>query len=110
VMYVHVVPCHASCLGWSCQRYINATLAALEAAGASGGGRLFDMNRLFFTGCSMGSAYTVWVAQCVHQQMPAAVTAFASQSTGLKVKGVRVTTHCLTVSNVYLADHGYDHE
>eukprot|EP01052_Picozoa_sp_SAG31_P048224 SAG31_NODE_9996_length_1199_cov_1.251818_1_plen_219_part_10 len=72
-------------------RYINATLTALETAGAVGGGRLFDLERLFFTGCSMGSAYTVWVAQCVHQKMPSAVTAFASQSTGLKVKGDGLT-------------------
>lgn len=68
-------------------RYINATLSTLEVAGAENGGRLFDLDKIFFTGCSMGSAYTVWVAQCVHQRMPAAVTAFASQSTGLKVKG-----------------------
>ena len=35
----------------------------------------------------MGSAYTIWVAQCYHAKYPAATSAFASQSTGLKVKG-----------------------
>lgn len=34
----------------------------------------------------MGSALTVWLAQCMHQRYPAAVTAFASQSTGIKVR------------------------
>ena len=46
-------------------RYINAALAALESHGAAGGGRLFDLDTLFFTGCSMGSALTVWLAQCM---------------------------------------------
>ena len=68
-------------------RYINASLAALEREGAKQGGRVFALDKIFFTGCSMGSAYTVWLAQCVHEREPASVTAFASQSTGLKVKG-----------------------
>lgn len=46
-----------------------------------------DTSRLFFTGCSMGSALTVWAAQCFHKSTPSAVTAFGTQSTGLKVKG-----------------------
>ena len=46
-----------------------------------------DTSRLFFTGCSMGSALTVWVAQCFHKSTPSVVTAFGTQSTGLKVKG-----------------------
>ena len=41
--------------------YITAVLDALDTLGAAGGGRLFDLDRLFFTGCSMGSALTVWI-------------------------------------------------
>jgi hypothetical protein len=62
-------------------RYIDAVLTALEAHDA----RLFDLETLFFTGCSMGSALTVWLAQCMHERSPEKVTAFGSQSTGLKV-------------------------
>ena len=35
----------------------------------------------------MGSAMTVWIAQCLHKRESTSVTAFASQSTGLKKKG-----------------------
>lgn len=47
----------------------------------------FDTDRVFFTGCSMGSAFSVWISQCFHRESPSKVSAFATQSTGLKVKG-----------------------
>jgi len=52
-----------------------------------GDGKMVDPSRVFFTGCSMGSAVTIWLAQCYHEKYPAAVSAFGTQSTGLKVKG-----------------------
>ena len=39
----------------------------------------------------MGSAMAMWTAQCLHREMPARVSAFASQSTGLKIKGDTLT-------------------
>ena len=70
---------------WS---YIKRAIELLEA---HGGGATFDTSRVFFTGCSMGSAMTGWVAQCMHQLTPTAISAFATQSTGLKVKGDGLT-------------------
>merc|ERR1719198_2049774 len=35
----------------------------------------------------MGSAVTIWYAQCLHALAPTVLTAFSTQSTGLKVKG-----------------------
>jgi len=61
--------------------YVESMISALKLL------RIFDTSRVFFTGCSMGSAMTGWVAQCMHRSTPAAVTAFATQSTGLKIKG-----------------------
>jgi|TARA_B110000208_G_scaffold131433_1_gene159299 hypothetical protein len=60
---------------------------AVKALAAFGGGKVFDPKRVFFTGCSMGSAMTGWVAQCYHEKYAAETTAFCTQSTGLKVKG-----------------------
>ena len=57
---------------------------AIKALGAMGP---FDTSRVFLTGCSMGSAVTIWLAQCLHQQQPGTITAFGTQSTGLKEKG-----------------------
>jgi len=65
--------------------YIAAALDALEAHGS------IDTSRVFFTGCSMGGAMTGWISQCFKQRLPSAVTAFATQSTGLKVKGDGLT-------------------
>jgi hypothetical protein len=60
---------------------------AVKALAAFGGGKYFDPTRVFFTGCSMGSAMTGWVSQCYHEKYPTHTTAFCTQSTGLKVKG-----------------------
>jgi len=57
--------------------------AALDELGSRG----FDTTRVFFTGCSMGSALTGWLAQCYHRKLPGSITAFNTQSTGLKVQG-----------------------
>jgi hypothetical protein len=52
----------------------------------------YDTTRFFVHGCSMGSAFTVWQGPCLHSKAPASVSAFATHSTGLKVKvGERVS-------------------
>ena len=68
--------------------YLSAAIDQLGKFGESEGaaGATLDTSKLFLTGCSMGSALTVWAAQCFHKQQPAHVTAFASQSTGLKAE------------------------
>lgn len=48
---------------------------------------LYDTNRLFFAGCSMGSHFTMYISTCVKQLGPERVSAFATHSSGLKVKG-----------------------
>lgn len=75
-----------------------------------GGGGVFDPKRVFFTGCSMGSAYTGWLSQCFHNKQPDAITAFATQSTGLKEKGtVRVqadTQYEISSEIIYFCKRG----
>jgi hypothetical protein len=61
--------------------------ALIAALGSFGGGKVFDTSKIFLTGCSMGSAFTLWAAQCLHLADASAVRSFATQSTGLKVKG-----------------------
>ena len=51
--------------------YIVNAIKSLEYLGV-------NTSAIFFTGCSMGSAMTVWIAQCMHKRTPAAVSAFAS--------------------------------
>ena len=66
-------------------------LNATAALAAYNGGRTFNTSATFFTVCSMGSAMAIWSAQCAHALEPSAVSAFASQSTGLKTKGDGLT-------------------
>ena len=47
----------------------------------------YDVSRLFFSGCSMGSAMSEWTGLCTHLADAAVVSAFATHSTGLKIKG-----------------------
>lgn len=46
---------------------------------------LYDTSRLFVTGCSMGSAFTVWQGPCLHASHN--ISAMSTHSTGLKIKG-----------------------
>jgi hypothetical protein len=48
---------------------------------------IFDTSRVFVTGCSMGSAFTLWQAQCLREEITTNITSFATHSTGLKIKG-----------------------
>jgi len=47
----------------------------------------YDTSRVFTSGCSMGSAFSGYAGNCLKQSMPQNISAFATHSTGLKVKG-----------------------
>jgi hypothetical protein len=47
----------------------------------------FDTNRLFFSGCSQGSAFSQYSGSCTKQRFGDRVSAFATHSTGLHVRG-----------------------
>lgn len=49
--------------------------------------KIYDVSRLFFAGCSMGSHFSMYVSTCIKQKYPQRVSAFATHSSGLKVKG-----------------------
>merc|ERR1712048_749435 len=48
---------------------------------------IYDTKRLHTSGCSMGSAFSGYIAQCLKHQDPTQISAFATHSTGLKYKG-----------------------
>lgn len=48
---------------------------------------LFDTSRMFFSGCSMGSAESFYQATCMKKLYGDSISAFATHSTGLKIKG-----------------------
>merc|ERR1719498_1110233 len=50
-------------------------------------GNTFDTSRIFTSGCSMGSAFSEYISSCIKEDTPDAISAFATHSTGLKVKG-----------------------
>jgi poly(3-hydroxybutyrate) depolymerase len=47
---------------------------------------VYDTSRIFFTGCSMGSAFTGYISSCWKKAHPTDLSSFATHSTGLKVK------------------------
>lgn len=49
--------------------------------------QIYDTSRLFFAGCSMGSQFALYISICMKEQSPESVSAFATHSSGLKVKG-----------------------
>merc|ERR1712232_645803 len=65
--------------------YITNAISALDK-GVSGLPK-FDTTRIFTSGCSMGSAHSSYQAQCIKQRSPSILSAFATHSTGLKIKG-----------------------
>merc|ERR1712019_119190 len=58
--------------------------AIIQHLDQSGG---YDTSRLFTSGCSMGSAFSGYISNCLKQQDPTQISAFATHSTGLKYKG-----------------------
>lgn len=63
-------------------QYIKGVIGILEAADG-----IYDTSRIFTSGCSMGSGFSTYIASCMKETMPSAISAFATHSTGLKVKG-----------------------
>jgi poly(3-hydroxybutyrate) depolymerase len=47
----------------------------------------YDTTRVFTSGCSMGSAFSGYIGNCLKIWEPQQISAFATHSTGLKVKG-----------------------
>jgi len=47
----------------------------------------YDTSHLFTSGCSMGSAFSGYMANCLKNWDPQQISAFATHSTGLKYKG-----------------------
>merc|ERR1712037_873174 len=46
-----------------------------------------DVSRVFTSGCSMGSAFSGYIGNCLKQWDAGQISAFATHSTGLKKKG-----------------------
>merc|ERR1712083_829851 len=47
----------------------------------------YDVTRVFTSGCSMGSAFSGYMGNCLKKWNPQQISAFATHSTGLKKKG-----------------------
>jgi hypothetical protein len=47
----------------------------------------YDTSRVFTSGCSMGSAFSGYIGNCLKKWEPQQISAFATHSTGLKQKG-----------------------
>lgn len=62
--------------------YLDSVLEKLAAEPAK-----YDTSRLFFSGCSQGSAFSTYSGSCSKQRFPERVSAFATHSTGLHVRG-----------------------
>lgn len=62
--------------------YMQAMVAHLGKSSS-----VYDTNRLFTSGCSMGSAFSGYISNCLRNENPAQISAFATHSTGLKYKG-----------------------
>jgi len=61
--------------------YMKAVIEHLEQSGK------YDTKRIFTSGCSMGSAFSGYMGNCLKQWDPTQISAFATHSTGLKYKG-----------------------
>mmetsp|Transcript_42686 Transcript_42686/g.123488 ORF Transcript_42686/g.123488 Transcript_42686/m.123488 type:complete len:375 (+) Transcript_42686:3-1127(+) len=62
--------------------YMNNAIAQLAKQGGK-----FDTSRIFTSGCSMGSAFSIYISSCLKASKPDSISAFATHSTGWKVKG-----------------------
>jgi hypothetical protein len=68
--------------------YMANAVSLLSGAKHSGGGSIYDTTRIFTSGCSMGSAFSIFAAACLLESTPhGTISAFATHSTGLKKKG-----------------------
>lgn len=62
-------------------QYLQNIYAMLE-----GNKEVYDTSRLFTSGCSMGSAMSIYSATCTSKMEEYGISAFATHSTGLKTK------------------------
>lgn len=62
---------------------VNYMTAVLDSLGQAG---TFDMKHLYTSGCSMGSAFSSYSSTCM-RGLGHSIPAFATHSTGLKIKG-----------------------
>jgi len=62
--------------------YMQAILKHMDESSGT-----YDTSRLFTSGCSMGSAFSGYMANCLKNWDPQQISAFATHSTGLKYKG-----------------------
>jgi hypothetical protein len=62
--------------------YIDAIVSKLREKPGT-----YDTSKMFTSGCSMGSAFSVYTSACIEKSYNGSITAFATHSTGLKVKG-----------------------
>lgn len=78
--------------------YIKNALAELDKLGR------FDTTRIFFSGCSQGSGFSIYTSTCTKQDAETAghISAFATHSTGLKIKGDGIQWDCC--SNIESCD------
>lgn len=54
----------------------------------------FLAEQLFLHGCSSGASATLWQAVCLNLKYPGRISAFATHSTGLKIKGDGILMGC----------------
>lgn len=62
-------------------QYLMGMVTQLNAQG------IYNTSRLYTSGCSMGSAFSGYASTCLSKLYPGSITAFATHSTGLKIKG-----------------------
>jgi len=54
--------------------------------------KIYDASKMFTSGCSMGSAMSFYSATCLTKMFdPSVISAFATHSTGYKIKGDGIT-------------------
>jgi len=54
--------------------------------------KIYDPSKIFTSGCEMGSAFSFYSATCLTKMFdPSVISAFATHSTGYKIKGDGIT-------------------
>jgi hypothetical protein len=61
--------------------YMANALSILAAAKHPNGGKVYDTTRVFTSGCSMGSAFSIFASNCLYSTLPkGSISAFATHS------------------------------
>ena len=61
--------------------YITNALSVLAAAEHPNGDKVYDTTRVFTSGCSMGSAFSIFASNCLYSTLPkGSISAFATHS------------------------------